>query len=49
MFKKCVISKLSELLDKGVSKKAIDRFNYVLAEAIEETVSEDSFYSLPPN
>jgi hypothetical protein len=47
MFKKCVISKLSELLGKGGRENAIEKFKDVLAEAIVETVSEDSFYSLP--
>ena len=42
-----VISKLTKLLNKGGDRDIIDELEDVVVESMDETVAEDSFYSLP--
>ena len=44
-----VISKLTKLINEGGDRVAIDALEDIVVESIDETVAEDSFYTLPTN
>ena len=44
-----VISKLTKLINEGGDRVEIDALEDIVVESIDETVAEDSFYTLPTN